>query len=136
MAGAWRFVQCNWGARHLVNAKEVPKTGSKSGKSDSLRFGLVLFSFRVILVVIEITSFKRKHKLKSIFLNCNKKFVLIGRFKREVDFSLLSFNHTLDYVLTLKDQVHDYDKERQKTEIHQQLHRLQFHRIVIKSYRY
>lgn len=67
MAGAWRFVQCNWGARHLVNAKEVPKTGSKSGKSDSLRFGLVLFSFRVILVVIDITSFKRKPKLKSIY---------------------------------------------------------------------
>jgi hypothetical protein len=36
VAGAWRFVQCNWGARHLVNAKEVPKAGSK-GKSDSLR---------------------------------------------------------------------------------------------------
>ncbi|XP_049963095.1 hillarin [Schistocerca serialis cubense] len=37
VAGAWRFVQCNWGARHLVNAKEVPKAGSK-GKSDSLRY--------------------------------------------------------------------------------------------------
>lgn len=37
VAGAWRFVQCNWGARHLVNAKEVPKPGSKS-KSDSLRY--------------------------------------------------------------------------------------------------
>lgn len=36
VAGAWRFVQCNWGARHLVNAKEVPKVGAK-GKSDSLR---------------------------------------------------------------------------------------------------
>lgn len=36
VAGAWRFVQCNWGARHLVNAKEVPKGGVK-GKSDSLR---------------------------------------------------------------------------------------------------
>lgn len=36
VAGAWRFVQCNWGARHLVNAKEVPKPGGKS-KSDSLR---------------------------------------------------------------------------------------------------
>jgi hypothetical protein len=36
VAGAWRFVQCNWGARHLVNAKEVPKAGAK-GKSDSLR---------------------------------------------------------------------------------------------------
>ncbi|OQV22778.1 putative Kyphoscoliosis peptidase [Hypsibius exemplaris] len=41
---AWRFVQCNWGARHLVNAKEAPKSnGSKghSGKSahgDSLRY--------------------------------------------------------------------------------------------------
>ncbi|RWS15226.1 kyphoscoliosis peptidase-like protein [Dinothrombium tinctorium] len=37
VAGAWRFVQCNWGARHLVNAKEVPKPGNK-GKSDSLRY--------------------------------------------------------------------------------------------------
>ncbi|XP_076062856.1 peptidase hillarin [Oratosquilla oratoria] len=37
VAGAWRFVQCNWGARHLVNAREVPKPGTK-GKSDSLRY--------------------------------------------------------------------------------------------------
>ncbi|XP_013784133.1 hillarin-like [Limulus polyphemus] len=37
VAGAWRFVQCNWGARHLVNAKEVPKPGSKN-KEDSLRY--------------------------------------------------------------------------------------------------
>ncbi|XP_040568871.1 hillarin [Lepeophtheirus salmonis] len=36
VAGSWRFVQCNWGARHLVNAKEVPKPGR--GKSDSLRY--------------------------------------------------------------------------------------------------
>jgi len=36
VAGAWRFVQCNWGARHLVNAKEVPKPGK--AKSDSLRY--------------------------------------------------------------------------------------------------
>lgn len=36
VAGAWRFVQCNWGARHLVNAKEVPK--SSKGKNDSLRY--------------------------------------------------------------------------------------------------
>ena len=35
VASAWRFVQCNWGARHLVNAKEVPKPGK--AKSDSLR---------------------------------------------------------------------------------------------------
>ncbi|KAL4088981.1 hypothetical protein QTP88_024059 [Uroleucon formosanum] len=35
VVGAWRFVQCNWGARHLVNAKEIPKVGAK-GKSDSL----------------------------------------------------------------------------------------------------
>ncbi|VDM40531.1 unnamed protein product [Toxocara canis] len=33
--GSWRFVQCNWGARHLVNAKE----GSRSTpKGDSLRY--------------------------------------------------------------------------------------------------
>ncbi|XP_015782055.1 hillarin [Tetranychus urticae] len=40
VAGGWRFVQCNWGARHLVNAKEVPRPGSvaKGGKSDSLRY--------------------------------------------------------------------------------------------------
>lgn len=37
VAGAWRFVQCNWGARHLVNAKDAPKPGNR-GKSDSLRF--------------------------------------------------------------------------------------------------
>ncbi|XP_013790594.1 hillarin-like [Limulus polyphemus] len=37
VAGAWRFVQCNWGARHLVNAKETPKPGSKN-KDDSLRY--------------------------------------------------------------------------------------------------
>lgn len=37
VAGGWRFVQCNWGARHLVNAKEVPKPGNRS-KSDSLRY--------------------------------------------------------------------------------------------------
>ncbi|KAH8301446.1 hypothetical protein KR059_003368 [Drosophila kikkawai] len=36
VAGAWRFVQCNWGARHLVNAKEAPKQGR--GKNDSLRY--------------------------------------------------------------------------------------------------
>jgi len=36
VAQAWRFVQCNWGARHLVNAKEVPKPGK--AKSDSLRY--------------------------------------------------------------------------------------------------
>ena len=28
MDGSWRFVQCNWGARHLVNAKEL---GVKNG---------------------------------------------------------------------------------------------------------
>ena len=39
VAGAWRFVQCNWGARHLVNAKEVPKPGR--AKSDSLRYILI-----------------------------------------------------------------------------------------------
>ncbi|XP_012284917.1 hillarin [Orussus abietinus] len=38
VAGAWRFVQCNWGARHLVNAKEVPRPGQTKGNSDSLRY--------------------------------------------------------------------------------------------------
>lgn len=37
VAGAWRFVQCNWGARHLVNAKEVPRPGQPKAKNDSLR---------------------------------------------------------------------------------------------------
>ncbi|XP_013137303.1 PREDICTED: kyphoscoliosis peptidase [Papilio polytes] len=37
VAGAWRFVQCNWGARHLVNAKDAPRPGSR-GKQDSLRY--------------------------------------------------------------------------------------------------
>nr|CAI5848459.1 unnamed protein product [Callosobruchus analis] len=37
VAGAWRFVQCNWGARHLVNAKDAPRAGNKA-KSDSLRY--------------------------------------------------------------------------------------------------
>ncbi|XP_043473178.1 hillarin [Leptopilina heterotoma] len=38
VAGSWRFVQCNWGARHLVNAKEVPNPGQPKEKSDSLRY--------------------------------------------------------------------------------------------------
>lgn len=41
VAGAWRFVQCNWGARHLVNAKEVPRPGQAKAKNDSLRYGEV-----------------------------------------------------------------------------------------------
>lgn len=40
VAGAWRFVQCNWGARHLVNAKEVPRPGQAKAKNDSLRYGM------------------------------------------------------------------------------------------------
>ncbi|RXG72482.1 Hillarin [Armadillidium vulgare] len=42
VAGAWRFVQCNWGARHLVNAKEVPKTGgkSKNDRAATIRIGM------------------------------------------------------------------------------------------------
>lgn len=35
--GSWRFVQCNWGARHLVNAKDAPKPGEK-GSVDNLRY--------------------------------------------------------------------------------------------------
>ncbi|KAI4502317.1 hypothetical protein M0802_002229 [Mischocyttarus mexicanus] len=38
VAGAWRFVQCNWGARHLVNAKEVGNPGQPKAKNDSLRY--------------------------------------------------------------------------------------------------
>ncbi|OTF83220.1 Hillarin-like protein [Euroglyphus maynei] len=33
VAGGWRFVQCNWGARHLVNAKEVGARSSSSPPS-------------------------------------------------------------------------------------------------------
>ena len=47
VAGAWRFVQCNWGARHLVNAKEVPKPGK--AKSDSLR--LVVAKFKILMMM-------------------------------------------------------------------------------------
>ena len=37
--GSWRFVQCNWGARHLVNAKDAPANGGRlSGRSDNLRY--------------------------------------------------------------------------------------------------
>ncbi|UXI18334.1 hypothetical protein NH340_JMT04277 [Sarcoptes scabiei] len=35
VAGGWRFVQCNWGARHLVNAKEV-KNSSQLSSSNNL----------------------------------------------------------------------------------------------------
>jgi hypothetical protein len=37
VAGGWRFVQCNWGARHLVNAREVPRPGDR-GRADALRY--------------------------------------------------------------------------------------------------
>ncbi|VDN59128.1 unnamed protein product [Dracunculus medinensis] len=37
LSGSWRFVQCNWGARHLVNAKEVSSRGS-GYKEDTLRY--------------------------------------------------------------------------------------------------
>jgi hypothetical protein len=38
--GSWRFVQCNWGARHLVNAKDVPLAGGAklASKSENLRY--------------------------------------------------------------------------------------------------
>ncbi|EJW75044.1 hypothetical protein WUBG_14050, partial [Wuchereria bancrofti] len=36
LSGSWRFVQCNWGARHLVNAKEG--STRTSSKGDSLRY--------------------------------------------------------------------------------------------------
>lgn len=29
--GSWRFVQCNWGARHLVNAKDGTRTPPRNG---------------------------------------------------------------------------------------------------------
>ncbi|KAJ6225491.1 hypothetical protein RDWZM_004036 [Blomia tropicalis] len=40
VAGSWRFVQCNWGARHLVNAKEVPRSANnKSSPSGTMNNG-------------------------------------------------------------------------------------------------
>lgn len=45
VAGAWRFVQCNWGARHLVNAKEVPRPGQAKAKNDSLRYRQAKISY-------------------------------------------------------------------------------------------
>ncbi|KRY34230.1 Kyphoscoliosis peptidase [Trichinella spiralis] len=41
LGGSWRFVQCNWGARHLVNARDVPQAGGSGrsiGHSESLRY--------------------------------------------------------------------------------------------------
>ncbi|CAG0883727.1 unnamed protein product [Cyprideis torosa] len=38
VAGGWRFVQCNWGARHLVNAKAKPASTGPKSKGDSLRY--------------------------------------------------------------------------------------------------
>ncbi|XP_014670774.1 PREDICTED: kyphoscoliosis peptidase-like [Priapulus caudatus] len=37
VAGSWRFVQCNWGARHLVNAKDAPRPSEQS-QVDNLRY--------------------------------------------------------------------------------------------------
>lgn len=34
---SWRFVQCNWGARHLVNAREAPKPGEQT-QVENLRY--------------------------------------------------------------------------------------------------
>ncbi|VDO40960.1 unnamed protein product [Onchocerca flexuosa] len=42
--GSWRFVQCNWGARHLVYGTSSSKINAKEGstrtnsRSDSLRY--------------------------------------------------------------------------------------------------
>lgn len=49
VAGAWRFVQCNWGARHLVNAKEVPRPGQAKAKNDSLRY-VTLRSADIVII--------------------------------------------------------------------------------------
>lgn len=35
--GSWRFVQCNWGARHLVNAKDAPKPAERTN-AENLRY--------------------------------------------------------------------------------------------------
>ena len=56
VAGAWRFVQCNWGARHLVNAKEVPKPGR--AKSDSLRLVQIRFITSYIMIFLFFVKFK------------------------------------------------------------------------------
>lgn len=39
VAGAWRFVQCNWGARHLVNAKEASVRSMMKKKPIDQTFG-------------------------------------------------------------------------------------------------
>ncbi|KAI6194244.1 Lim and transglutaminase domain protein [Aphelenchoides besseyi] len=36
--GNWRFVQCNWGARHLVNAKDGPRQSSPQQQENNLRY--------------------------------------------------------------------------------------------------
>uniref|UniRef100_A0A7E4ULE6 LIM zinc-binding domain-containing protein n=1 Tax=Panagrellus redivivus TaxID=6233 RepID=A0A7E4ULE6_PANRE len=36
--GSWRFVQCNWGARHIVNAKESTRQTSQNPKDGNLRY--------------------------------------------------------------------------------------------------
>ena len=57
VAGAWRFVQCNWGARHLVNAKEVPKPGR--AKSDSLRYNY----YQLLLQILHLRFVIRRQTL-------------------------------------------------------------------------
>lgn len=56
VAGSWRFVQCNWGARHLVNAKEVPNPGQPKEKSDSLRYFTFLTRLFAIISVSTYSS--------------------------------------------------------------------------------
>ena len=81
VAGAWRFVQCNWGARHLVNAKEVPKPGK--AKSDSLRWQIltVLFTYKHCQTGLDcwkersecvIHKYCTKRRLYLIYLNYQK----------------------------------------------------------------
>lgn len=39
LEGGWRFVQCNWGARHLVNARDIPYPGGRAvGSVENLRY--------------------------------------------------------------------------------------------------
>lgn len=44
VAGAWRFVQCNWGARHLVNAKEASVRSMLKKKPIDQTLGLIMRS--------------------------------------------------------------------------------------------
>jgi hypothetical protein len=94
VAGSWRFVQCNWGARHLVNAKEVPHPGQPKEKSDSLRsvFPFLLFVFLSLFHLSLITmALERSHGLQTFdcFTSC-----IMTKIQAAVTRSRMPFNIT------------------------------------------